>query len=116
VSYAHSLQIYGPGHGVFGWSVIPANADPASTSAAGTVAYGVSSSQSQGRGLPLSTATPVPNSATLPETKQYQVPPDFDANGNLHPTPAVSADAQMSRATQPDKKLPRATTISGRSP
>jgi hypothetical protein len=68
--------------------VIAANADPASTSAAGTVANGVSGSQSQGRGLaalPPSTVTPVPNSVTLPETKQYQVPSDFDANGNLHP-------------------------------
>jgi hypothetical protein len=50
---------------------IAANADPASTSAAGTVANGVSGSQSQGRGLaalPPSTATPVPNSVTQPPT------------------------------------------------
>ena len=67
---------------------IAANADPASTSAAGTVAKGASGSQSQGRGvaaLPPPTATPVPNSVTLPETKNYQVPSDFDANVNLHP-------------------------------
>jgi hypothetical protein len=66
---------------------IAANADPASTSAAGTVAKGAGS-QSQGRGvaaLPPPTATPVPNSVTLPETKNYQVPSDFDANVNLHP-------------------------------
>ena len=35
--------------------------------------------------LPPSTATPVPNSVPLPETKNYQVPSDFDANVNLHP-------------------------------
>jgi hypothetical protein len=67
---------------------IAAHADPASTSAAGTVTNGVSGSQSQGRGLaalPPSTATPVPNSVTLPPTKNYQVPSDFDANVNLHP-------------------------------
>ena len=67
---------------------IAASADPASTSAAGTVAKGASGSQSQGRGvaaLPPPTATPVPNSVTLPETKNYQVPSDFDANVNLHP-------------------------------
>ena len=49
---------------------IAANADPASTSAAGTVANSVSGSQSQGRGLaalPPSTATPVPNSVTQPQ-------------------------------------------------
>ena len=43
--------------------VVAANADPASTNAAGTVANGVSGSQSQGRRLaafPPSTATPVP--------------------------------------------------------
>jgi hypothetical protein len=58
-------------------------ADPASTSAAGPIANGVSGSQSQGRGraaLPSSTATPVPNSVTLPQTKNYHVPSDFDAN------------------------------------
>jgi hypothetical protein len=51
--------------------VIAANADPASTSAAGTVANGVSGSQSQGRrlaALPPTTATPVPNSVTQPQT------------------------------------------------
>ena len=67
---------------------IAANADPANTSAAGTVANGVSGSQSQGRGLaalPPSTATPLPNSATLPQSKDYQVPSDFDAKVNLHP-------------------------------
>jgi hypothetical protein len=67
---------------------IAANADPASTSAAGTAANPASGSQSQGRGLaalPPSTATPPPNSVTLPETKNYQVPSDFDANVNLHP-------------------------------
>jgi hypothetical protein len=50
---------------------IAANEDPASTSAAGTVTNGVSGSQSQGRGLaalPPSTATPVPNSVTQPQT------------------------------------------------
>ena len=49
---------------------IAANADPASTSAAGTVANDVSGSQSQGRGLaalPPSTATPVPNRVTQPQ-------------------------------------------------
>ena len=49
---------------------IAANADPASTSAA-TVANGVRGSQSQGRGLaalPASTAIPVPNSVTQPQT------------------------------------------------
>ena len=63
--------------------VVAANADPAGTSTAGTVANGVSGSQSQGRGLaalPPSTATPVPNSVTLPQTKNYHVPSDFDAN------------------------------------
>jgi hypothetical protein len=67
---------------------IAATADPASTSAAGTVANGVSDSQSQGRGLaalPPSTATSAPNDVTLPETKNYRVPSDFDANVNLHP-------------------------------
>ena len=67
---------------------IAAHADPASTKAAGTVTNGASGSQSQGRGLaalPPSAATPVPNSATLPQTKNYQVPSDFDANVNLHP-------------------------------
>jgi hypothetical protein len=67
---------------------IAATADPASTSAAGTVANGVSNSQSQGRGLaalPPSTATSAPNDVTLPETKNYRVPSDFDANVNLHP-------------------------------
>jgi hypothetical protein len=52
---------------------IAANANPASTSAASTVANGVSGSQSQGRGLaalPPSTATPIPNSVTLPWTKR----------------------------------------------
>ena len=50
---------------------IAANADPASTSAAATVANGASGSQSQGRGLaalPPSTATPVPNSVTQLQT------------------------------------------------
>jgi hypothetical protein len=68
--------------------VIAANADPASTSVAGTVANGVSNSQSQGRSLaalPPSTATSAPNDVTLPETKNYRVPSDFDANVNLHP-------------------------------
>jgi len=68
--------------------VIAANADPASTNAAGTVANGVSGSQSQGHSvaaLPPSGATPAPNSVTLPETKNYQVPSDFEANVNLHP-------------------------------
>ena len=67
---------------------IAANADPASTSAAGTVANPASGSQPQGRGLaalPPSTAAPPPNSVTLPETKNYQLPSDFDANVNLHP-------------------------------
>ena len=67
---------------------IAANADLAGTNAAGTVTNGASGSQSQGRGLaalPPSAATPVPNSATLPQTKNYQVPSDFDANVNLHP-------------------------------
>jgi hypothetical protein len=56
----------------FAGVAIAANADPASTSAAGTVANGVSGSQPQGRdlaALPPSTATPAPNSVTLPETK-----------------------------------------------
>jgi hypothetical protein len=68
--------------------VISVNADPASTSAAGTVANGMSGSQSQGRGvaaLPPSTATPVPDSVTQPQIKNYQVPSDFDANPNMHP-------------------------------
>jgi hypothetical protein len=68
--------------------VIAANADPASTSVAGTVANGVSNPQSQGRSLatlPPSTATSAPNDVTLPETKNYRVPSDFDANVNLHP-------------------------------
>jgi hypothetical protein len=59
------------GAAFFAGVVIAANADPASTSAAGTVANGVSGSQSQGRGLaalPPSTATPVPNSVTQPQT------------------------------------------------
>ena len=50
---------------------IAANADPASTSAAGTVTNGVHGSQSQGRGLaalPPSNATPVPNSVRQPQT------------------------------------------------
>ena len=67
---------------------LAANADPASTSAAGTVANGVSGSQSQGRGLaalPPSTARPPPNSLTLPQTKNYQKQSDFEANVNLHP-------------------------------
>src|SRR5882757_4170960 len=67
---------------------IAANADPASTSAAGTVVNPASGSQPQGRGLaalPPSTATPAPNSVTLPEPKNYQVPSDFDANVNQHP-------------------------------
>jgi hypothetical protein len=67
---------------------IAANADPASTNAAGTVTNGGSGSQSQGRGLaalPPSTATPVPNSVTQPQPKNYQMPSDFDANVNLHP-------------------------------
>jgi hypothetical protein len=89
VSYAHSLQIYGSGCGVFGRRRHRRrNVDPASTSAAGTVANGVSGSQPQGRGLaalPPSTATPPPNSVTLPENRRYQVPPDFEANVNLHP-------------------------------
>ena len=67
---------------------IAANADPASTGAAGTVANGMSGSQPQGRGLaalPPSIATPPPNSVTLPETQRYQMPSDFEANVNLHP-------------------------------
>jgi hypothetical protein len=67
---------------------IAANADPASTSAAGTVANPASSSQLQGRGLaalPPSTATSAPNNVTLPETQRYQMPSDFDVNVNLHP-------------------------------
>ena len=55
---------------------IAANADPASTSAAGTVANPASGSQPQGRGLaalPPSTATPAPNSVTLPETKNCKI-------------------------------------------
>jgi hypothetical protein len=66
---------------------IAASADPASTGAAGTVAN-PSGSQPQGRGLaalPPSTATPASNGETLPESKKYQVPSDFDANVNLHP-------------------------------
>jgi hypothetical protein len=50
---------------------IAAHADPASTSAAGTVANGMSGSKSQGGGLaalPPSTATPIPNSVTQPQT------------------------------------------------
>jgi len=43
---------------------IAANADPANTSAAGSVANGVSGSQSQGRGL----AALPPSTATLPAT------------------------------------------------
>jgi hypothetical protein len=65
---------------------IAASADPASTSAAGTVANGASGSQPQGRGLaalPPSAATPPPNSVTLPENQRYQVPSDFEANVNL---------------------------------
>ena len=89
MSYAHSLQIYGSGCGVFGRRRHRRrNVDPASTSAAGTVANGVSGSQPQGRGLaalPPSTATPPPNSVTLPENRRYQVPSDFEANVNLHP-------------------------------
>jgi hypothetical protein len=53
---------------------IAANADPASTNAARTVTNGASGSQSEGRNLaalPPATATPVPNSATLPQTKNY---------------------------------------------
>ena len=95
---------------------IAANANPASTSAASTVANGVSGSQSQGRGLaalPPSTVTPVPNSATLPQTKNYQVPSDFDANVNLHPYIAASAHAHMNRAAQLAETLPRATIIRG---
>jgi hypothetical protein len=67
---------------------IAANADPASTSAAGTVANGASGSQSHGRGLaalPPPTATPPPNSATPPETRRHPVPSDFDGNVNMHP-------------------------------
>jgi hypothetical protein len=67
---------------------IAANADPASTSAAGTVANGASSSLSQTRGLaalPPSAATPAPNGATLPQAKRYRVASDFDTNVNLHP-------------------------------
>jgi hypothetical protein len=67
---------------------IAANADPASTSAAGTVANGASGSQSQGHSVAAllpSGATPAPNSVTLPETKNYQVPSDFEANVNLYP-------------------------------
>jgi hypothetical protein len=59
---------------------IAANADPASTSAAGTVAKGVSGSRSQGQGvaaLPPSAATAAPNSVTLLESKNDQVPSDF---------------------------------------
>jgi hypothetical protein len=59
------------GAAFFAGIAIAANADPASTSAAGTVANGVSGSQSQGRGLaalPPSTAMPVPNSVTQPQT------------------------------------------------
>jgi hypothetical protein len=66
---------------------IAANADPSSTNAVGTVINGASGSQSQGHGvaaLPPSTATPVPNSAALPQTKNYEVASDFDANVNLH--------------------------------
>jgi hypothetical protein len=73
---------------------IAANADPAS---------GASGSQSQGRGLaalPPSTATPVPNSVTQPQTKNYQVPSDFDANVNLHPyTPPVSKGLTLAAMT-----------------
>jgi hypothetical protein len=68
--------------------VIAANADPASTNAAGAVANGASGSQSQGRGLaalPPSTATQPPNGVALPETRRYQVPSDFEATVNLHP-------------------------------
>jgi hypothetical protein len=67
---------------------IAANAGPASTSAAGTVANPASGSQPQGRALaalPPSTATPPPNSVTPPENRRYQVPSDFEANVNLHP-------------------------------
>jgi len=67
---------------------IAANADPASTSAAGTVANPASSSQLQGRSLaalPPSTATSAPNNVTLPETQRYPMPSDFDVNVNLHP-------------------------------
>jgi hypothetical protein len=97
---------------------IAANADPANTSAAGTVANPASGSQSQGRGLaalPPSTATLPPNSVTLPQTKNYQVPSDFEANVNCIPTLAASAHAHMKGATQLVKKPPRTTTISGRS-
>ena len=65
---------------------IAANADPASTSAAGTAANGASGSQSLGRGLaalPASAATPPPNSVTLQDNQHYQVPSDFEANVNL---------------------------------
>jgi hypothetical protein len=64
---------------------IAASADPASTSAAGTVANGASGSQLQGlsRLSHPSTATPPPNSVTLPENERYQVPSDFEANVNL---------------------------------
>jgi len=51
---------------------IAANADPASTSAAGTVANPASGSQPQGRclaALPPSTATPPRNRVTLPESQ-----------------------------------------------
>ena len=67
---------------------IAANADLASTSAAGMVANPASGSQPQGRGLaalPPSTATPPRKSVTLPENQRYQVPSDFEANVNLHP-------------------------------
>jgi hypothetical protein len=59
---------------------IAANADPASTSAAGTVANPASGSQSQGRGLaalPPSTATPAPNNVALPETQRLPLPKLF---------------------------------------
>ena len=68
--------------------VIAANADPASTNAAGAVANGASRSQSQGRGLaalPPAIATPPQNSVALPENQRYQVPSDFEATVNLHP-------------------------------
>jgi hypothetical protein len=95
--------------------VIAANADPASTSVAGTVANGVSNSQSQGRSLaalPPSTATSAPNDVTLPETKNYRVPSDLTPTSICTPTPAASVHAHMNRAAQLVKKLPRTTPIS----
>ena len=58
------------GAGFLAGCAIAAQADPASTNA-GTVTNSVSGSQSQGRDLAAlapSTATPVPNSVTQPET------------------------------------------------